>query len=394
MFPIQGKVQHYAWGGYEFIPELLGISNEEKRPFAEYWMGIHHQAVATVRLSENAYTGLENLIRSEPRRYLGERILPMFHDLPFLFKAMDVKDMLSIQVHPGKQEAEEGFETENAKGIPHDAPERNYKDKNHKPEMALAVGEFWLLHGFRKEEDLILELEKNEILHILIPVFENSGYRGLYKYVMELSQEKIDQWLAPLADRILPLYAQGKLNKSDPDFWAARAMLTYPGKMDRGIFSIYFFNLVKLEAGQAIYQGAGLPHAYLEGRNIELMSNSDNVLRGGLTPKHVDVEELMKHIVFEELIPEIMDGELHGAERKYVCPIPDFSMSTIELGSGETIAYTVDGPEILLVLEGEGKAESDQIHALKKGDTFFAGNGEQLIISTKSMLKLVKAWVP
>jgi mannose-6-phosphate isomerase len=241
MFPIKGKVQHYAWGGYEFIPELLGISNEEKRPFAEYWMGIHHQAVATVRLSDNAYTGLENLIRSEPRRYLGKRILPMFQDLPFLFKAMDVKDMLSIQVHPGKAEAEKGFDAENAKGVPHDSPERSYKDKNHKPEMALALGEFWLLHGFRNEEDLVHVLEKNEILHILIPVFENSGYRGLYKYVMELSQEKIDQWLAPLADRILPLYAQGKLSKNDPDFWAARGNAHISWKNGQGNFFHLFF---------------------------------------------------------------------------------------------------------------------------------------------------------
>ena len=394
MFPINGKVQHYAWGGQAFIPGLLGISNLENRPFAEYWMGIHHQAVATVQLSDNAYTGLENLIRSEPRRYLGQRLVSQFNDLPYLLKVLDVKDMLSIQVHPGREEALLGFESENAAGIPHDAPERNYKDKNHKPEIMLALGEFWLLHGFRNVQDLADLLEKNEALQDLLPIFEHSGFRGLYQYVMDLPQESVDKMLQPLADRILPLYAGGKLNKSNPDFWAARAMITYPGKMDRGIFSIYFFNLVKLAEGQAIFQGAGVPHAYLEGQNIELMSNSDNVLRGGLTPKHIDVAELMKHIQFEAVTPEIMEGVTEGMETRYVCPVPDFSLSKIKLAAGATYEFTANGPEILFVLEGKGIAGGIGEWSLKKGDAFFAGSGEQVSIRCEKPLMLVKAWVP
>lgn len=394
MFPIKGKVQHYAWGGHEFIPALLDISSNDNRPFAEYWMGIHHQAVATVQLSENAYTGLENLIRSEPRRWLGQRLLSQFQDLPYLLKVLDVKDMLSIQVHPAKAEAEKGFELENAAGIPHDAPNRNYKDKNHKPEVMLALGEFWLLHGFRAEKDLADVLENNPSLQDLLPIFESSGYRGLYQYVMDLPQESVDVLLQPLADKILPLYAAGKLVKSNPDFWAARAMISYPGKMDRGIFSIYFFNLVRLEEGQAIFQGAGVPHAYLEGQNIELMSNSDNVLRGGLTPKHIDVQELMKHVSFKAVIPEIMDGEWDHQERKYVCPVPDFSLSMINLPDGSVYDFTANGPEILFILEGKGKAEGTGNWSLNKGQAFFAGNGEKLKISSTGALQLVKAWVP
>jgi mannose-6-phosphate isomerase len=394
MFPLQGKVQHYAWGGNEFIPSLLGISNTENRPFAEYWLGIHHQAVATVQLSDNAFTGLENLIRSEPRRYIGRRLVPQYTDLPYLLKVLDVKDMLSIQVHPGKAEAEEGFERENAAGIPHDAPNRNYKDKNHKPEMALALGEFWLLHGFRNAESLREELEKKDVLQVLLPVFEHSGYKGLYQYVMNLPQEAVDKMLQPLADQILPLYLDRKLSKLDPDFWAARAMITYPGKMDRGIFSIYFFNLLKLEAGQAIFQGAGLPHAYLEGQNIELMSNSDNVLRGGLSPKFIDVEELMKHIRFEAVKPEIMEGLHEQMESKYICPVPDFSLSRIKVPAGSSYRFTADGPVILFVLAGKGIAEGTGSWPLEKGKAFFAGDGEQLEISTAVALDLVRAWVP
>jgi len=394
MFPLKGKVQHYAWGGNEFIPSLLGISNSENRPFAEYWLGIHHQAVATVQLSGNAFTGLENLIRSEPRRYLGQRLIPQFSDLPYLLKVLDVKDMLSIQVHPGKEEAAEGFERENALGIPHDAPNRNYKDKNHKPEMMLALGEFWLLHGFRNEENLEQTLDNNDVLQVLLPVFEQSGYKGLYQYVMDLPQLSVDKMLQPLADRILPLYAEGKLSKSDPDFWAARAMNSYPDIMDKGIFSIYFFNLLRLEAGQAIFQGAGVPHAYLEGQNIELMSNSDNVLRGGLTPKFIDVEELMKHIRFEAVTPEIMNGIHSGMESKYVCPVPDFSLSRITIPAGDVYQFTADGPVILFVLEGRGHADGPDQWKMDKGAAYFAGNGEQLRISSEESLVIVKAWVP
>ncbi len=394
MFPIKGKVQHYAWGGKAFIPELLGISNSEDLPFAEYWMGIHHQAVATVQLSGNAYTGLENLIRSEPRRYLGKRLVPLFNDLPYLLKVLDVKDMLSIQVHPAKDEALEGFERENAAGIPHDAPNRNYKDKNHKPEIMLALGEFWLLHGFRSETDLAELLENNETLNILLPVFEKAGYKGLYQYVMNLPQDAVDKMLQPLAEKILPLYAAGKIPKSDPDFWAARAMITYPGTMDRGIFSIYFFNLVRLQEGQAIFQGAGVPHAYLEGQNIELMSNSDNVLRGGLTPKYVDVNELMKHIRFEAVTPEIMEGMKGQMESKYLCPVPDFSLSSIYIPAGDKYEFIADGPEILFTLSGKGVAEGSGSWPMEKGRAYFAANGENIIINSHESLKLVKAWVP
>jgi mannose-6-phosphate isomerase len=149
-----------------------------------------------------------------------------------------------------------------------------------------------------------------------------------------------------------------------------------------------------LEAGQAIFQGAGLPHAYLEGQNIELMSNSDNVLRGGLTPKHVDVAELMKHIKFEAVVPEIMNGDLHHMESKYSCPVPDFSLSRIRVPAGGQYHFTSDGPEIIFILEGSGKAESHGSWTLLKGNAFFTGNGEQLHITADAPLDFVKAWVP
>jgi mannose-6-phosphate isomerase len=387
MFELTGKVQHYAWGGKEFIPSLLGISNTESQPFAEYWLGVHPLAPSVVRLSDNARTGLHDLIRSEPRRYLGQRLLPHFHDLPFLLKVLDVREMLSIQVHPSREDAQTGFDRENSEGIPHDAPHRNYRDNNHKPEMMLALSDFWLLHGFRKEDELADLLERVEELSSLLPVFEASGYRGLYQFVMELPQEGVNKLLQPLSARILPAYAEGRLAKTDPDFWAARAMVTYPDRFDRGIFSIYFFNLVHLQPGEAIFQGAGLPHAYLEGQNVELMSNSDNVLRGGLTPKYVDVAELMKHIRFRAVEPEVMQPEVVNGEQAFICPVRDFSLTAVAVE--QEYVFRASGPEILLVLQGEGTVGG---YEAQGGKSFFVWEGESVRVQGK--MRLVRAWVP
>jgi mannose-6-phosphate isomerase len=389
MYQLIGKVQHYAWGGKEFIPSLLGISNTEGQPFAEYWMGVHTLAPSVVRITDNAFTGLHDLIRSEPRRYLGEKVAAHFRDLPFLLKILDVKEMLSIQVHPSREEAQKGFDIENAAGVPADAPHRNYRDNNHKPEMMLALGDFWLLHGFRKEEDLLIMLERVGELSALIPLFEDKGYKGLYQYVMELPQEGVNKLLQPLAARILPLYSAGEFSRNDPDFWAARAMITYPDNFDCGIFSIYFFNLVHLKAGEAIFQGAGLPHAYLEGQNVELMSNSDNVLRGGLTPKHVDVPELMKHTSFKAVIPEILVPGKDSGEHRLEFPVRDFGLTIATVNSESQYRFRSEGPEILLVLEGSGSIGEKKA---VKGSSFFITPGED--VACEGDFKLVRAWVP
>jgi mannose-6-phosphate isomerase len=206
---------------------------------------------------------------------------------------------------------------------------------------------------------------------------------------MDLPQEGVNELLRPLAARILPLYAASKISKNDPDFWAARAMITYPDYFDRGIFSIYFFNLVHLKAGEAIFQGAGLPHAYLEGRNVELMSNSDNVLRGGLTPKHVDVPELMKHTNFHAVVPEILHPAENDIEQKMDFPVRDFGLTVAALKQGEEYRFKTNGPEILMVLEGNGQIGEMEV---ARGSSFFITPSEELVCTGK--LRLVRAWVP
>ncbi|MDX2046822.1 MAG: mannose-6-phosphate isomerase, class I [Chitinophagaceae bacterium] len=396
MYKLKGKVQHYAWGGLDFIPQLLNVSNNEQQPYAEYWLGAHSNAPSVVQLTDNAFTKLPDMIRSEPKRYLGEKAAKQFGELPYLLKVLDVKEMLSIQVHPTKAEAEKGFAAENEKGIPLDAAHRNYKDANHKPEVMVALGDFWLLHGFLPKQQLTETLERTDGFNALLPLFEGKGYYGLYRYVMELPQDGVDEMLRPLAQKIVPLYEQNKLSKMSPDFWAAKVMLDKKPaytNFDRGIFSIYFFNLVYLTAGQAIFQGAGIPHAYLEGQNVELMSNSDNVLRGGLTPKHIDVPELLKHTVFEAITPAVIDGVKNGFERTYHCPVPDFIIHAVDVPAGSTYSGKATSAEIVLLMNGEAETSGTVLH-LNKGDAAVIFSGEEYQIKALQHTKIFKAAVP
>ena len=393
VYKLQGKVQHYAWGGTDYIPKLLSLDNPGRSPFAEYWMGAHDNAPAALEVAAtvagvaaghseghhekkaNESLLLNNYLREMPAEKLGPYTADRFGRLPYLLKILDVKDMLSIQVHPSKAAAEEEFEAENERGVALNAPNRNYKDDNHKPELMAALSEFWLLHGFKQEQDLIRILADTPELNFLTPVFSIGGYQQLYKTVMEMPQSDVDEVLQPLLDRILPLYHSGGLVRAEEHFWAARAALTYNqgGRIDRGIFSIYFFNLLNLHPGEGIFQDAGLPHAYLEGQNVEIMANSDNVLRGGLTPKHVDVPELMKHIRFEATKPRIIVGDRDaGHITVYSTPAPDFELSRISLMAGEAITVKAHSTEIYIVMEGRlGVIEDGQTgFTRRKGDSF------------------------
>lgn len=375
VFRLQGKVQHYAWGGSTYLPKLLSMTNPDNKPFAEYWMGAHENSPSLLVADESI--ALDKYIQQQPEETLGSYTMRKFGRLPYLLKILDVKDMLSIQVHPTKKNAELEFAAENQKGVALNAPNRNYKDDNHKPELMLALSEFWLLHGFKPFAALEKILLDTPELAFLAPTFTKHSYLGLYKKVMEMPQEEINKVLQPLLDRILPLYKEERLKKSEEHFWAARAALTYnePGRIDRGIFSIYFFNLLNLHPGEAIFQDAGLPHAYLEGQNVEIMANSDNVLRGGLTPKHVDVPELLKHVKFEETVPRIiMEDQTPGHIVVYHTPAPDFELSKISLLQGESITVKAHSVEIFIVLEGNiGVIEQDgEPFSRKTGEAFLA----------------------
>lgn len=392
IFKIRGVVQNYAWGGTDYIANLIDESSKGERR-AEYWMGAHDKAPSFIlQLQKN----LNEYIEEYPVQTLGEKVFKRFGRLPFLFKVLDVADMLSIQVHPSKVEAEKGFARENEEGIPLSAPYRNYKDDNHKPEIMVALGDFWLLHGFLPAQQLKQVLRSTPELNHLLVVFEEESYRGLYQVVMEESVEQTNKVLRALIDRVLPQYKSGKLDKYSPEYWACKAFLTFcpEGDLDKGIYSIFFFNIVKLSAAEAIFQDAGVPHAYMEGQNIELMANSDNVLRGGLTPKHVDVPELLKHVVFEETVPDVLAGEAQpdGVERIYKSPAPDFELSKIAVDPQVGYKNVSSTLEIMIVLEGDvtAQAGADQM-TLKRGEVLAVTAGTAYQISASSKAEIYKA---
>jgi mannose-6-phosphate isomerase len=396
---LEGVVRHYAWGGFEFIPQLLHVSNPDRKPFAEYWMGAHNDSPSLVHFNGSGPVALNKLIQSDPERLLGERVKKSFGRLPYLFKVQDVKEILSIQVHPNKKSAEKEFEAENNLNIPIDAPNRNYKDDNHKPELMLALSDFYLLHGLKNPEAMRDTLQHTPELRSLLTIFDQSGYKSLYALVMGMTQEEVNSMLQPLIDRIIPLYNAGRLSKDEEDFWAARAALTYnkPGVIDRGIFSIYLLNVVRLKPGQAIFQAEGVLHAYMEGKNMEIMANSDNVLRGGLTPKHVDVPELMKHVRFEAVNPEIIRGvpiEENG-EEIFPSPAADFELRRLQLSTGDEVSVKTMTADIFFVLDGNVEAECNgEKIDLKGGESLFAAASSDIQFKAKLDSMLFHATVP
>ncbi|MBS1611144.1 MAG: mannose-6-phosphate isomerase, class I [Bacteroidetes bacterium] len=395
LYPLYGKVQHYAWGGYDYIPALLDITNEENKPYAEYWMGTHPLALAEV--GEN-HESLSQLIAENKEAVLGSYIAKNFGSLPYLFKIMDVRDMLSIQVHPSKQNAGADYARENAAGIAANAPNRNYKDDNHKPELAAALGDFWLLHGFKPKEKMVSILSNVDELESLLPIFEEEGYEGLYKHVMEMPQEEVNEILQPLIDRIVPLYKEGKLTRYKEDFWAARAAITFNegDDIDRGIFSVYLFNLVNVKKGDAIFQDAGVPHAYLEGKNAEIMANSDNVLRGGLTKKHIDVPELLKHVKCEATVPDILHGVKDNREIIYKTPAKEFELSYITLGKDESFSVYSRTGEVFIIIEGSARiGVGDEKLKLAGGEAAFVVAGQKVnMLSSADKTYIYRASAP
>ena len=408
---LHGVVQHYAWGGYDFIPGLLGIANSERRPFAELWMGAHPKAPATANVA-GIEIPLNRLIAEAPEKLLGPTASAHFGGrLPYLFKVLDVAEMLSIQAHPTKKQAEEGFARENAAGIDLQDSGRNYKDDNDKPEVAVALTDFWMLHGFRPLEQIADMFRTIPELYAIMPGFpkklvqtENTVkarralLQDLYRTVMTTPQDRADLLLKSLLAR---LAKTDLTDKNDPGFWVARASETFcpvEGHCDRGIFSIYLLSLVHLQPGQGTFQPAGTLHAYLEGVTIELMANSDNVLRGGLTPKRVDVPGLMRILSFDSGLPVVLNGVQTGASQcVYQTSSDEFELSSINLESGTPyLGNAVQGPDTIIVLSGSATlAVNGHSTVLTRGTIIFVPFGMHYALDASGdRAMLFKASVP
>lgn len=345
-YKLHGVHRHYDWGGTQYIPQLMQLKNDQNKPFAEYWMGAHASAPAIIDTDQYGSIALDQLLQKD--KSLG--------NLPYLYKILDVASMLSIQVHPNKSDAAIGFEKEEKAGISLTASNRNYKDKNHKPEVMVALSDFWLLHGFLAPALMQKRLNEFQPFKGLINAFANDDYKNLYQHFMQLDTADSDAILIPLLEEAVASVKNGSVDKMHPHWWANKYYqgVVPTAHVDKGIFSIYILNIVYIPKNHGIFQGAGLLHAYLEGQNIELMANSDNVLRGGLTPKHVDMNELMQHVLFKPTNPAVMEGTpINATEVNYPCPVSDFGLSKLAIKAGESYTIHTQSIEMLLVMEGQ-----------------------------------------
>jgi len=368
---LKNSIQEYAWGSYTAIPEFLGNDSPASTPQAELWIGAHPKAPSKVKCN-GKWRSLLELIDKNSQDILGEIVAQKFKNrLPYLFKVLAAAKPLSIQAHPSLGQASEGFERENRLGIPLDAPNRNYKDDNHKPECICALTFFWALNGFRKIPDMIslmgkicpTGLKKDFDLFRQQP--DSRGLKEFFKAIMIMDRTIQKQ----IINDAVKNAAQYK-DKDKAYQWMIDLHEQYPA--DIGVFSPIILNLIRLEPGQAMFLPAGTLHAYLDGVGIELMANSDNVLRGGLTPKHVDVKELLNVLSFEEREINILKMEkINPCEHRYESHAQEFSLSVIAVKT-DTGYYSSDKRcvEILLCTDGNAVvtdlAENNSV-AIRKG---------------------------
>ncbi|MFB6840524.1 mannose-6-phosphate isomerase, class I [Streptomyces sp. NPDC056361] len=359
-------VRPYAWGSTTAIPELLGLAPTGE-PQAEMWMGAHPGAPS---LTERG--PLNELIAADPAGELGEPAVEKFGPrLPFLLKVLAAGAPLSLQVHPDLAQAQAGFAAEEAAGIPVDAPHRTYKDANHKPEMICALTPFDGLCGFRdpvEAADLIAGLGVDSLkpyVDLLHAHPEEAALREVLTALLTADPDELAHTVAEAAaaaDRLGGDYAP----------YASLAH-HYPG--DPGVLAAMLLNRVRLQPGEGLYLGAGVPHAYLDGLGVEIMANSDNVLRCGLTPKHIDVPELLRIVRFEPADPAVLRPEASpSGEEVYETPIDEFRLSRFVRAEGAAPTdLTAATPQILLAVAGRPKAGEV---TLAPGESVFVPAGE------------------
>lgn len=368
-YRLENQIQPYAWGTTDAFTDLFGWQNPSKEPRAELWMGAHPKAPSIVK-SEAGHLPLDQWLKQQPRRLLGKSIDEKFN-LKFLFKVLSSAKALSIQVHPNLEQAKEGFEEENRKGIALNAPHRNYKDVNHKPELICALTPFVAMSGFRPKAEFIT-LSKNLDCSIWNDHFEKvitsnttdyraalkEAYLGLLRLPTEQKAAFIEKVESALIHSIgiqpstEDLESYKKQSQLSPFLEVFAIKKDYPA--DIAIFSPLLLNLFYLDPGQALFMQAGIPHAYLRGTGLEIMANSDNVLRGGLTPKHIDVAELSKIIDARHASPSLVDikRDQSGADH-YQVNINDFDLKLFHLEKDLSYSYDNQHLSIVLCLSGE-----------------------------------------
>jgi mannose-6-phosphate isomerase len=388
MWQLQTSVRHYPWGSRTVIPELLGEPSPADRPYAELWVGAHPDEPSV--LSDG--TPLDKAIERRPEQLLGSGVRKRFGDrLPFLMKVLAAEQPLSLQAHPTNEQARAGFAAEEAAGVPRNDPTRTFKDPFHKPELILALTPFEALCGFRPVEESLHCLAKLQVpeLKPTIAALARGGLRAAIPQLIALSAEHRAVLVSAVAEAAARFVAA-----HDPEFintyrWAASLAETYPG--DPGVVISLMCNHLKLAPGEAVFLPAGNLHAYLSGAGVEVMASSDNVLRGGLTGKHVDLAALIEVLDFTDGRVPVIHPVLGPGGLRYPVPIEDFDLTRIQLDA-QAGTLTTSGPQVLLCTEGEAELTSSGRDApegpltLRKGVAAFVPAGAEVIASGPAVL--------
>ncbi|WP_342058225.1 mannose-6-phosphate isomerase, class I [Aeromonas sp. OTU364] len=365
---MQNPIQGYDWGSHDALTTLFGIPNPAGKPQAELWMGAHPNGCSEVTLAGNVQR-LSTLIERAPAAVLGDATVARFGSLPFLFKVLCAEKALSIQVHPSKAQAEAGFAKEEAAGISPTAANRNYKDPNHKPELVFALTPYQAMNGFRAIPAILALFDRMglpalaELTEALRQSQDEAGLQHFFHQLLVLEGTRKEEALAGLL-------AYAAAHQDEETFALITALAAqYPG--DVGLLSPLLLNVVTLQPGQAMYLDACTPHAYVRGTGLEIMANSDNVLRAGLTPKYIDVAELLD---CTRCLPKpddqiLLAPHLDGAVQHFEVPVPDFTFSVYPAGEH---ALTTASAEILFAIDGTVTLQQgEQSLRLEKGQSAF-----------------------
>ncbi|WP_127783825.1 mannose-6-phosphate isomerase, class I [Rhodococcus sp. X156] len=390
MHELLGVVRHYAWGSRTALAELTGRPAPAPHPEAELWLGAHPADPATVRRADGQELSLLAAIEAEPEVQLGAACCARFGGtLPFLFKVLAADEPLSLQAHPSAEQAREGYEREEQRRVPQGSQERNYRDPSHKPELLCALTTFHALAGFRRVDRTIELLtamrcpELDTYLGLLAGQPDSHGLRAVLTTWITLPVQVLESLLPAVLSSLTKLVAE------DGDF-VLEAQTTlelgerYPG--DAGVLASLLLNRVVLKPGEAIYLPAGNLHAYLSGVGVEVMANSDNVLRGGLTPKHVDVPELLRVLDFAHGDMPVLSGtpwsggpaSQGAAELGYPTPTEEFALSRVELPAGDRLTLGRGSPQVLLCTVGQARlstADGAELTVDKGGSVWLPATG-------------------
>lgn len=382
MWRIKGCIQPYEWGGTRYLPDLLCLDNTENKPFAEVWLGMHPACPSVT----GDGVSLRRFVRRHAEKVFTAAEREKWKDeLPFLCKILDVNDMLSIQLHPDKESAEKGFAEEEARKIPKDAFDRTFKDPNHKPEIMYSLSTFHLLHAFRPDAEIISLMELKETLHPLAEQVRQKGLARFYDDYMRMDQKEINGLLQPFLQEMKQTDVPD--DPADPDYWTDRAIRKYctPEKIDRSILSFYMLNLLTVPPGTVIFQDSGVPHAYLRGQTIEVMANSDNVVRGGLTPKHIDTEMLRKLIRYDQRETFRLDPEAEAPSVvTFRPPVDEFSLSVVTVGKGESHEIRMEEVSLLFSVRCGFVISSDQQRIrVNRGEAVLCTAGVSYTVTTR-----------